>query len=95
MSRNIKDKKEALLKTITDFRNTYEYTLRISYIPNITRDFLNEAKPRHIQSFFMEMSAVNVKETLIHANDDHLEKVIDAIYENKKIVSRLKNSLVF
>ncbi len=93
MSNQAKASKEKLMETFKEFKETHNHNLGSYYTPHLVRDFLNTAKPRHIQDFILEMPVINLKETIVCANDDHLKRVVNAIYDNKRLVSRIKKSI--
>jgi len=64
----------------------------IRYINNITQDFLNNSKPRQIKNFIMEMNPIYIRTTLHAANDKQLEKIVKAIYGDRKLINKIKKS---
>jgi len=87
----MKTKKTQLYANLNSFVGQIQPS--VDFLPNISRDFFNEAKPKHIKNFILEMPITSIRSAVASANQDQLDKVVKAIYQDQALVKKIEKAL--
>ena len=89
----MKTKKTQLYENISNFTAKKSRSQNIIYLPNISRDFFNEAKPKHIKNFVLEMPITSIRTAVANANQDQLSQLVEAIHKDISLVKKVNKAL--